>query len=125
MADEHEGVEGELQGQGVPALPDVSEFDEQLARLKTSAAGVKQKRAEDEQAVAKRRATEQSDAQSLGAGLQIAYAIIGFPVLGFLAGLGVDHFAGTQYWKGFLGFAGCVLAVVTAMVLIKQANSPK
>jgi F0F1-type ATP synthase assembly protein I len=112
-----------VDGHEFPPAPDTSDLDERLTRLKENSRGVQEKLQATEVQVQARREVEREDALGLGKGLQIAYAIIGFPVLGFVIGLLLDHSLGTNYWKGLAGFTGMVLAVVAALILIKQANS--
>jgi F0F1-type ATP synthase assembly protein I len=114
------------EGEGLPKapdLPDTSDLDHRLKQLGKSSQGLQEQKKATEEELEKKRKTEQQDALGLGRGLQIAYAIIGFPVLGFCTGLALDHFLGTGYWKGFIGLGGSVLAVITALILIKQANA--
>jgi F0F1-type ATP synthase assembly protein I len=103
-------------------LPDTSEIYRKVAELQSRAGKLHEEQKHTQEEVEAKRKTEREDALGLGQGLQIAYSIVGFPVLGFVVGLGLDHWLGTGYWKGFIGLGGCVLAVITSMVLIRQAN---
>ena len=120
MSDEKEPPQNE---RSFPEMPDTSDLDARMKRISANAQSIHGKQQQNREDIEKTRKTEQGDAQSLGMGLQIAYAIVGFPLLGLGAGALGDKLLGTGYLKGVIGMIGCILAVVSAMILIKQANS--
>ena len=53
--------------------------------------------------------------KSLGKGLQIAYAIIGVPIVAYGVGYFIDRQTGTTFWSGILTILGAAIAVGYAM----------
>lgn len=99
--------------------PGVAEGDDALAELEA--------RARQARAVHKSHTPEGTvsnyvgpeGGRSLGRGLQVAYAIIGVPIVGFLVGLAIDTVSGGMFWRGILTILGATVAVWYA---IKSAS---
>ena len=53
--------------------------------------------------------------RSLGKGLQIAYAIIGVPIVGFGVGWLIDKQVGGNLWQGLMTILGATIAVIYAV----------
>jgi F0F1-type ATP synthase assembly protein I len=124
MPDESDSEVGKIPNSAdFPETPDTSALEERLKNVRSSSGASHGSSESSAESLAKARLNERKDARGLGAGLQIAYSIIGFPVVGFGIGAVLDHELGTPYWKGFVGLAGCVLGIVSALILIKEANA--
>jgi F0F1-type ATP synthase assembly protein I len=102
--------------------PPLDAFDSRLREIKERSQAYSSRRESTAAEESKRLQSARSDARGLSQGLQIAYTIIGLPLIGFGIGVLLDHEFGTQFWKGFAGLAGCALAVLIAMFLINRAN---
>ncbi len=54
---------------------------------------------------------DQKGSLSMGLGLSMAYTIIGAPILGYLAGLGINKLTGTQGWQIWLTLLGSIIGI--------------
>lgn len=87
---------------------------EKMAELQKRANALKQKRDNQvRQQTKETRAVMESNA-GLGAGLAIAYTIIGIPVLGGIVGVVLKSQTGNPAWVTAFGLAGMVLGLVGA-----------
>lgn len=59
--------------------------------------------------------------KGLGLGLQVAYAIIGVPIVGFGVGYAIDMAVGGVFWRGILTIAGATAAVWYAMRSVNRS----
>lgn len=58
--------------------------------------------------------------RSLGVGLMVAYAILGMPLVGFLAGLGMQAAGWGSQWTGILGMIGFALGLGFAVFMLHR-----
>lgn len=98
------------------------EFSERLEALHARADQVKTAR-ETKTATEKRTQTQsQEESRSLGMGLSIAYTLIGLPVVLALVGWLIDRQLGTNAWKAGMAFAGMVIGLVHAVMMLNKSN---
>jgi F0F1-type ATP synthase assembly protein I len=124
LDDVDERLNGILQGTETGGLP-VEEEDEMQAKareLEQKALALKAKReAQVAEQTRQTRATQEST-QGLGAGLMVAYALIGIPLAGGLVGLGLKSMTGNPIWVSVFGLGGMILGVYGAYIMSKRTG---
>lgn len=99
------------------------EFEERLAKLEKKASDAKQVREAKEKETDRRLASERESARGAGVGLQVAYMIMGVPLL--FAGIGwlIDRWQGTGVFVGVGTLVGAVLGIVMTIYTLNKTNS--
>lgn len=69
--------------------------------------------------------SESEDYRGLGFGLAVAYAIIGFPLLGAAIGWFVDRGTGAKVWVGYCALIGTFMGVGVAIWMLAGQNKGK
>ena len=107
---------------GFPGETD-DEFEERLAKLEKKASDAKQVREAKEKETDRRLASERESARGAGVGLQVAYMIMGVPLL--FAGIGwlIDRWQGTGVFVGVGTLVGAVLGIVMTIYTLNKTNS--
>jgi F0F1-type ATP synthase assembly protein I len=119
---ELEGINERIEESRPQDLAFDAEFEERLSQVEQRAKAAKVKReAEKRQQETKFRA-EQSDARGLGAGLSIAYVLIGLPLAGAALGWFLDRNTGANTWQATLVLLGAVGGLVMAFVILGRTN---
>jgi len=121
----------ELEGMELPKLPDDlatkrrapeddPEFAARMQALTDKASQVTGHRRTMASQAQKAERTENSNTYQLGIGLTVAYMFLGFPFVGVLIGLAVDHFAHTTGGIPIGGFIGILLGCFTAIKTLTE-----
>lgn len=99
-----------------------SEFDEQMRALEAKTdlvRGALQKKEAEQQRLT---ITNAASSRGLGLGLQIAYTIIGLPLVGILVGYFLDRSQGTHLWTGLLAVVGLGGGIALTVMFMNRTN---
>ncbi|CAN5539907.1 hypothetical protein BH11ARM2_BH11ARM2_38870 [soil metagenome] len=105
-----------------PDLPQVDEYDDRFAALHAKTESARQKREQETREVNRRITADQENYRGLGFGLQLAYAIIGMPLLGFGIGWLLDKSLGGDGWRPIMTLLGAVLGIGYAVWQLNRQN---
>jgi len=120
-------IPDEVAGPLVPPLPDfdkLGELDRRADELRTRANESKRRLEVATKRDEKTLKSEQEAARGLGFGLQVAYTIIGMPLLGAAIGYGIDVALKTTVWKGNVSVLFMAIGVGWAIYIL-QVKGPK
>lgn len=120
-------IPDEVSGPLVPPLPDfdkLGELDRKADELRTRANESKRRLEVATKRDEKTLRSEQEAARGLGFGLQVAYTIIGMPLLGALIGYGIDVALKTTVWKGNVSVLFMAIGVGWSIYIL-QVKGPK
>lgn len=120
-------IPSEVNGPLVAPLPDVdklAELDRKAEELRTRAGESKRRLEVATKRDEKTLKSEQEAARGLGFGLQVAYTIIGMPLLGAAIGYGIDTATGNTIWKGNVSLLFMAIGVAWAIYIL-QVKGPK
>ena len=99
------------------------EFEERLSKLEKRASDAKQVREAQQRETERKQASEQESAKGAGVGLQVAYMIMGVPLL--FAGIGwfIDRSQGTGVFVGVGTLVGAVIGIAMTIYTLNKTNS--
>ncbi len=98
------------------------EFAARLEQLETRASQARAARENAQKSKRREYAKGRQDAQSLGIGMAIIYAFLGFPLIGVGIGVLVGHYTHSTTALSLCGFGGVVAGCVCALVLVKWSD---
>ena len=101
--------------------PDLDEeFDERMRTLDQKVAEQKAIRENVKKQEARKTELDRDSTRGLGIGLNVAYALIGLPLVG--AGLGwfLDKQTGASFWTGLCVVGGLIFAIAYTVLLMNQ-----
>jgi F0F1-type ATP synthase assembly protein I len=101
--------------------PDLDEeFDERMRSLDQKVAAQKAVRDNVKKEEARKTQLDRDATRGLGIGLNVAYALIGLPLVG--AGLGwfLDKQTGASFWTGLCVVGGLIFAIAYTVLLMNQ-----
>jgi F0F1-type ATP synthase assembly protein I len=102
-----------------------SEFDERMRNLETKLDRVREQREGKRVQEQVRTNIDASASKGLGLGLQIAYTIIGLPLIGALIGYFIDRATGATLWTGLLAVAGMAGGVTLTVMFMGRSSNQK
>ncbi|MDR3691244.1 MAG: hypothetical protein P4L46_17825 [Fimbriimonas sp.] len=133
-----ERIRDELSGMDLPELPesevarlneatphpDLEEeaMDARLANFESRLKRAKNSYQTQYNKEPKQLAQRRDEAHGLGIGLNVAYTIIGMPLLGASVGWGLDRLTGLHVWTALLCISGATLGVVIAILTVNKEN---
>jgi F0F1-type ATP synthase assembly protein I len=120
-------IPSEIDGPLVAPLPDndkLAELDRKAEELRKRAGESKRRLEVATKRDEKTLRSEQEAARGLGFGLQVAYTIIGMPLLGAAIGYGIDFALKTTIWKGNVSVLFMAIGVGWAIYIL-QVKGPK
>lgn len=96
------------------------EFDERMRRLEQKVSTRRAIRDNVQKQEARKAELDRDATRGLGIGLNVAYALIGLPLVG--AGLGwfLDKQLGTSFWTGICVVGGLIAAIAYTVLLMNQ-----
>lgn len=120
-------IPSELSGPLIPPLPDndkLAELDRKVDDLRTRASESKRRLEVATKKDERTLKSEQEAARGLGFGLQVAYTIIGMPLMGAAIGYGIDSAMNTTVWKGYVSVIFMAIGVGWSIYIL-QVRGPK
>jgi F0F1-type ATP synthase assembly protein I len=110
----------------VGAAGQAAEFDDEMRReleeIERKARTTKAQHRKNEAKIAADRRTSAEDQRALGVGLNIAFAIVGLPLVGAGIGWLLNRQLGTPIWTGILSLAGATLGIVYAIYVLNRTQ---
>ncbi|MBL8088369.1 MAG: hypothetical protein JNM85_09925 [Chthonomonas sp.] len=97
-------------------------FKGRMQKLEDRAKESRNKREAEKREKLKELKQSGEDARGLGIGMQIAYTILGLPLVGFVVGMLIDRSTHSTVWQNALGLGGTFLGVGAALVLLNREN---
>lgn len=101
------------------------DLDARLVAIESKARDAKGRNEAIGTLISQRRLKDAEDYRGLGVGLSIAYAIVGFPLLGAGAGYFIDRSAGTGNWMGICAVIGAAVGMLLALMMLARQNQSK
>jgi len=102
-----------------------SEFDQRMHDLQAKLDRVREEREGNRVREQVRTNIDASASKGLGMGLQIAYTIIGLPLIGALIGYFIDRATGATLWTGLLAVAGMAGGLTLTVMFMSRSGDQK
>lgn len=107
----------------IPHMPEPDDdLDERMRKLESKATEVKQRREAGQKEVERKLRSDREANKGLGVGLMVAYALLGFPLVGALVGYFLDRGSDHRTWTSLLVVLGAVGGIVFTVYVLNKSN---